>query len=53
MKAPAGCGAENANIAAMEIAPKTINFRMAILLKNAQRQRILRLLVPAAIIGAG
>src|SRR6266496_1673806 len=33
MKAPAGCGAQSANIAAMTIAPKTVNFRMAISLK--------------------
>jgi hypothetical protein len=30
MKAPAGCGAESANIAAMTIAPKTVNFRIVI-----------------------
>jgi hypothetical protein len=27
MKAPAGCGAQSANIAAMTIAPKTVIFR--------------------------
>jgi hypothetical protein len=55
MKAPAGCGAESANIAALTIAPKTVNFRMAILLKKRATATTLSLLVSsyAAIIGAG